>query len=346
MSNLGKSSVQDAQVLQEATDWLLASQEGALDPIAEKKFSEWLAASEQHMRAFNKLSETWDMMTLLEMSSETVYQPEQAKWYKALALKLSALKEAAWPALVPARMFASLAATVLLVTVLFPSNEEKLEPTGQDYSLRLKTRVGEQSTTVIADGSSLNLNTDTELTTHFTKALRRVKLVKGEVEFNVIANAERPFVINVGSYTVTVLGTVFVIKKNGADIQVLVTAGTVTVQKASGAEDGAIVLSAGETGSAYDNQPFDAMGKFNPERTLAWTKGLLIFDETPLADVAREMNRYDDRHILVRGPGVELIRISGVFRIDHIASALDAIIANNGLRVDYSDEKRLILHAD
>ena len=346
MGNVGKNSAPDDRVMREASDWLIASQDGALDLAAERELSKWLSSSEQHMHVYNRLAETWDMMTLLEMSSDTAAEPAKITWSEALAMKWDAFKGRAWPNPVPVAVLASVAATVSLVMVALPPVDVVPNASNQEFTLRLKTQVGQQTASVIADGSILNLNTDTELTTHFSPELRRVNLLRGEVEFNVTANVDRPFVINVGSYNVTVLGTVFAVKKMGADIEVLVTSGTVSVQKVSEPDDAALVLQAGQAASAHNNSSFAKMDNYNAEQSLAWTKGLMIFDSTPLADVVQEMSRYDDRHILVRGSRVASIRVSGVFRIDRIGSALDAIMANNGLRVDYSDGKRLVLHTD
>ena len=46
---------------------------------------------------------------------------------------------------------------------------------------------------------------------------------------------------------------------------------------------------------------------------IAWTEGLLVFDSTPLSEVAQEFNRHNPRRLVIDDESLAALEISGVF---------------------------------
>jgi transmembrane sensor len=64
----------------------------------------------------------------------------------------------------------------------------------------------------------------------------------------------------------------------------------------------------------------------------AWTKGQLIFHETPLAEVVRQVNRYRASKVVIANPALERRAVNGVFYISRMPEALLAIEQATGAR--------------
>ena len=56
----------------------------------------------------------------------------------------------------------------------------------------------------------------------------------------------------------------------------------------------------------------------------AWTRGMLVLDNVRLADMVRELNRYQRGHLGV-DPRVADLRITGSFPLDNLELALNAL---------------------
>ncbi|MDP4276474.1 MAG: FecR family protein [Bacteroidota bacterium] len=74
----------------------------------------------------------------------------------------------------------------------------------------VKTASGEHSTLILADGTKVRLNENSQLTypSSFSRHFRKVSL-KGEAYFEAAHNKKKPFLVNTSVYTVKVLGTKF-----------------------------------------------------------------------------------------------------------------------------------------
>src|ERR1700757_1960735 len=59
----------NAQIYEEAADWLLRHREYVLEEAARKSFDLWLRTSPQHIRAYLELSAIWDDLSLLDPHS-------------------------------------------------------------------------------------------------------------------------------------------------------------------------------------------------------------------------------------------------------------------------------------
>lgn len=83
----------------------------------------------------------------------------------------------------------------------------------------IETASGQQSTLTLNDGTIVRLNQNSKLIypKNFNQQTRKVTL-KGEAYFEVAHNAKKPFLVNVGCYTVKVLGTKFDVNAYSGDM--------------------------------------------------------------------------------------------------------------------------------
>jgi transmembrane sensor len=207
-----------------------------------------------------------------------------------------------------------------------------IAPTGERYS----TPIGGIASVPLPDGSSVTLNTASEVRVELTPNERHIRLDKGEAFFEVAKDPSRPFIVQVGTKRVIAVGTKFSVRRDGDDVRVAVTEGKVEVTdtRGSSAQHSRSSPSVGGEGSGggslHQGEVFltpgniasaDKAGIVVEDRPLAevvdnlsWRQGYLTFHETSLADAVAEFNRYNTHQIAVVDPKVAAIRISGTFR--------------------------------
>jgi transmembrane sensor len=213
---------------------------------------------------------------------------------------------------------------------------------------RYHTGIGGFERVVLADGSVIELNTNTEIRVSFSTKRREVSLVTGEASFNVTHDAGRPFVVVAGDAAVRSLGTQFNVRQQGEVVDVIVTEGRVAVGQidvatisapAFSGSSRAPVVGAGQAarvtrGSAYVRResPQDAA------RELAWQDGMLMFNSAPLSEVVAEFNRYNRRQLVIADPAIAGREIGGYFKsrnldifvkILHSSFGVDAEVAGD-----------------
>ncbi len=124
----------------------------------------------------------------------------------------------------------------------------------------------------------------------FRGRLREVK-IEGEAYFEVTRKRSKPFVIQAGSSGIRVLGTSFNVnhKHNAEKIIVTVLTGRIAFFESEKPEN-RIKLDAGEQG-VYNTLNAELNKQVNTDDNfLSWKTGILIFDNTSLEDVCRDLS--------------------------------------------------------
>jgi transmembrane sensor len=172
------------------------------------------------------------------------------------------------------------------------------------------TGLGERETITLADGSKIELNTDSALRLAANDP-RKVWLDKGEAFFQVRHDARHPFVVTAGDHRVTDLGTKFSIRRDSGQMRVAVVEGQVSVASVAGRAR-PVLLKAGDVGLATRQAVSlskKAVAELEDEN--AWQKGLFVFHHTTLADAASQYNRYNRARIVIADAGAAKLTING-----------------------------------
>jgi transmembrane sensor len=191
----------------------------------------------------------------------------------------------------------------------------------QVWQAQYRTNVGGQQTVVLADGSTVYMNTLTSLDPKYSTSERRIKLLDGEAEFVVSKDKSRPFVVEVDGYEITALGTDFVVKKLDQNVTVTMLESAVKVSLPQSPNFTPTVVKAGQRWSANSA----GLLAFNLRNAAAWRKHRLIFESEPLANVIAEINRYRNGHVFLGNSALAGLKVSGVFNTDHLDNLLNII---------------------
>ena len=203
------------------------------------------------------------------------------------------------------------------------------------------TRIGEQQTIELDDGSVVTLNTAGQLVVDYSDEVRRILLERGEAYFEVAEDLKRPFTVDLGVRSVTAVGTAFNIRKHPEHYQVAVIKGAVAfhevTEEVSSSQlpvsaDGQAVLISElsqhrvEAGWVAEfDVSRDRLKAFRPEsmeRYESWRSGMLSFDREPLYLVVQELNRYSRKKILIEDASVMDLSVYTAVSVDEIDSAL------------------------
>uniref|UniRef100_UPI0030F4ADDE FecR family protein n=1 Tax=Paraglaciecola sp. TaxID=1920173 RepID=UPI0030F4ADDE len=110
---------------------------------------------------------------------------------------------------------ASLCMMVLVDSIWFyPTlNENSVQQENIASSQILQTEIGERLTFTLADGSKVQLNTNSLIEVAYSPTQRQIILARGEATFAVVKDKAHPFIVTVGDASFTALGTVFNVEK-------------------------------------------------------------------------------------------------------------------------------------
>jgi transmembrane sensor len=300
-----------AVVSAEAAAWVARLQGPDRTPAAEAAFKEWLHADVAHARAFARATDVWDVLPG--------------------AARLSRRKTFRAPIIVPALIAASLA-----VLAGAPSLIQAL-----NGSPNYRTKIGEQQTVALSDGTHVVLNTDSRVSVDYEPRERHVRLIQGEALFEVAKNPSRPFIVLAGDEQVRALGTTFVVRVSGGRVAVTLIEGRVEVTRTrSGAPPAPLaILRPGErlrVSTAADNKLELDHPKI--DGVTAWRRGQALFDDISLADAAAELRRYGGPPIEIGDSAVADLRVSGVFATDDPEEFANDMAALYGLKVRRTEQ--------
>jgi transmembrane sensor len=328
-----------AAVVAEASEWFIDFRAGDVDGEARVRFIEWLRRSPEHIQAYLEVSGVWSELPssdpegrfdiesliararnepdVIPLSPVIPRRPPPLPAGQARALHTLSRR----PALAVAGL-----ALLTSITALFLWIDSD---TAHSYS----TGIGEQRTIQLLDGSTVELNARSKITVRLTDRQRDVALIEGQALFRVAKDKQRPFVVRAGDAQVRAVGTEFDVYKKQAETVVTVVEGRVeTYSGTDGTNVAAIVLSAGEQLTVLPHTVTKPT-RADTAAATAWLQKRLIFEETPLKEVAEEFNRYNRRPLAIDDAELQTLKISGVYSSTDPASLINFLRSQNSIIV-------------
>jgi len=328
-----------AAVVAEASEWFIDFRAGDVDGEARLRFIEWLRRSPEHIQAYLEVSGVWselpssdpegrfdiaDLIARARNEPDVIplspVNPRLAPAPPAAELRaLRKLSRRPVPAAAALALLTSITALFLWIN----------SDTTRSYS----TGIGEQRTIQLQDGSTVELNARSKVKVRLTERRRDVVLLEGQALFSVAKDKQRPFVVRAGDAQVRAVGTEFDVYKKQAETVVTVVEGRVeTYLGADGADAAAIMLSAGEQLTVLPHTVTKPT-RADTVAATAWVQKRLIFEETPLNEVAEEFNRYNRRPLAIDDAELQTLKISGVYSSTDPASLINFLRSQNSINV-------------
>jgi transmembrane sensor len=315
---------------EQAAEWLVRLEDSGGTDEERTELASWLRASPAHVLEFLRARAVWEAMSgaaLKQLPDEAALLRELASAETSNVTTMaapsyrtagSASAETAHRSSRRRWIPAAAAALIALVAAAMFWMPQLLDPSRAVY----ETATGEQSTHHLADGSTIVLNTRSLVRLHFTPRYRDVYLDRGEALFEVAHDPGRPFRVWTGGTMVRAVGTRFNVYREEGTVTVTVLEGRVEATSGVTPEQTDVPKStplkhvqigAGERARMRTATPIQTEQLAHPERTVDWQTRRLVFEQTPLADVIGEFNRYSEVPLRLEDPALAAKRINGVF---------------------------------
>lgn len=320
----GPEKARARQIKSRAASWLEQREREDWSQTDQAMLDAWLAESSTHVVAYLRLEATWDRAArLAALRTSTVETVEGASRWNLRSL------------------FASVAAALIVaISIGVAGGLYLLRPVEKVYS----TALGGHQTVRLADGSKIELNTNTTLRTVMSARRRMVWLDRGEAFFQISHDMGHPFIVMVGDHRVTVLGTKFLVRRDTSHLEVAVMEGRVRFDPSDGQPSPqSALLESGDVVVAPASAAL-IVRKTARELTeeLGWRRGVLVFDNTTLADAAAEFNRYNREQLIVADPSAQRMKIDGTFHANDVAAFTRLAQTVLGLHVEDRGDQAVI----
>jgi transmembrane sensor len=172
-------------------------------------------------------------------------------------------------------------------------------------SIEVISPVGSRTVLQLSDGTEVHLNFGSKLKypRTFTGKFREVTLI-GEGYFDVAHNPEKPFMVKTGTLNVKALGTEFNVLAYTDDdvIETTLIEGKVALEKKlpDGQRKPLVALMPGQHVKYNVKTGEINSTKGKVEKFIVWKEGKMVFDDTPITEVARHLERKYNVDIEVR----------------------------------------------
>lgn len=292
--------------------------QGTITDEEEKLLSGFLQENEENQNLFRQWSEEWHNVAQQQASAKT-----RASWER---LKKNVTLDAPKTSKRGRYGYWAAAAVALLLIgcalwLFFP------KATSEPFMAQ--TDRHEHQAVTLPDGTQVTLNGESKLicANDFGKSARQISF-EGEAVFDVAKDAEKPFVIQVGDYSVTVLGTHFNLSAYPQDeaYTLALMSGSVKVRY----QQDSVLLQPNEQ-VRFDRQTATFTKEtVQAEEAAAWTNGRLEFDNISLQDLVHKLERIYDVSIAISDPQLAqeqvYISISTEESFTDVCAALETLL--------------------
>ena len=227
------------QIAAEAAEWIIRLDNDRLLETNElQQLREWLNTSPAHRDELTVLNEFWSDQSLAALpiplhrlcadaaSSKSETDNSEATKSNTAYSGADKTSKESHGGFGGFQWLGTVAATVFCVALI-----SNFIGWGSDtVNVAYSTAVGQQRTLELPDGSKLYLNTNSQVKVDFSEGYRNIKLLQGEVHFEVAKDQSRPFSVYAGRGRVQAVGTAFtVLFQDNQDVDVVVSEGSVSL---------------------------------------------------------------------------------------------------------------------
>ncbi|KTB90694.1 hypothetical protein AO073_21975 [Pseudomonas syringae ICMP 11293] len=290
--------------LEQASAWLLDLQ---AEPARFEEFDQWLHASSDHFNAWAQVNRAWAAIEQPSSSAQWP-QPEHVTPIKASPRKWS--------------MLAAACVGIVALGAVWLSSP--------DWRADFHTRTGETRVVQLDDGSQLTLAAQSAVSVDYRGDTRRVTLLSGEVLFDVVHDASRPFQVDVDAVVVSVLGTSFDVARSAAGVRVDVREGAVGVNS----NGTPYRLAAGERLWLGTNSLVASQSAVTPDDVATWVSGQQYFENATVLEVVEQLRKYQNGWIVIGNEALGQKRVTGLYDLRNTQRALHALASPTGAKVE------------
>jgi transmembrane sensor len=209
----------------------------------------------------------------------------------------------------------------------------------------ITTKTSQLASLELLDGSKVNISVESslQLSDLFNKTVRELNL-EGEAYFNVISDPTRPFVVKTSHAVFTVMGTDFVVRSYPDDeyVRIVVVSGSVSMESWVGNGLVKQIINPGEMGMLNKISGKLAISDVDTEKYLYWISRRIVFEETPLDQVGRDLERWFGITFEILQQDHRHLRLTAVLESSSLNNVLGIIGHTLDLEYEIHDDKVII----
>ena len=202
----------------------------------------------------------------------------------------------------------------------------------QELSQSYATPIAGTGSSVLPDGSRVELGADSRITTRYTAKQRSISVDFGEAYFLVAKDPARPFLVHAGDMKLTAVGTAFNVRRNADRVVIAVSEGRVQLDSEESATGSSSAdratptpLVAGQQACTTKAWERDDRADIHAADVASWRNGVLKYMHEPLSSVAQDLSRYHNKRIIIGDARLSALPFTGTVFSNRIEDALSAL---------------------
>jgi len=303
----------------EATRWFVELQERPADRQFLRQFDAWLKSSPLNAAAWEETQQVSRLASTMPAAYGNVWQATTAHQPVEQPPVRPGVR---WS--IPRIALATAVAACLAVFVAPPL----ILRAKADYT----TTTAQSRSVTLQDGSEVELAPDSAISVTYTPTERRITLLSGEAFFKVVTDPARAFHVIARAVDTRVVGTRFDVLMESEGVTVAVEHGIVLVGAADAPSLGQSELRAGQAirvNPAGQRTPVPATS----DAIATWRSGQLVAHSLSLREAIERLRRYWTGTIVLVGPELGDLRVTGAYDLTDPEDALRAIARTHNARV-------------
>jgi len=234
------------------------------------------------------------------------------------------------------RVAAVLFLPLLLVTAWSlnrTSEKQAIEFTRQEIS----TPPGMRSQIVLPDGSKVWLNAESTISYSIPFSIdERMVALSGEAFFEVATDKEHPMVVTTGNTRLRVTGTSFNVKayadEEGVEVSLLEGGLMLSLLSDEDEKNAYAVLPGNHV--LVSNSKISVKNE-SLDKYSSWRYGNLVFDETPMPDLVRKLERWYGVDVVLKDEKLFTYRFTTTFINQSLPQVLELLELSSPISIDY-----------
>ncbi|MGZ5218501.1 MAG: FecR domain-containing protein [Chitinophagaceae bacterium] len=302
-------------------------------PPEQALVEEWMSSSEANRHYFYHFQLIWEESRQLALTKPVdenkAWQKFQRRVKKEEALKNAGSRFGWW----------RIAASILVIAGATWFTSSLLNKGTREPEMLNIAAINEVKKDTLPDGSVATLNKRSVLSyPSFFKGKTRKVTLEGEAFFNVKANKEKPFVIDVNDVEVKVVGTSFNVRSYNGATEVIVETGIVQVTK----QGRMVELKAGERTSLSSTDTIAAKQVSDDKLYNYYVSKTFVCDNTPLWKLVEKLNEAYGANIRIEREELRKLPLTVTFDQESLDTILNIISQTLVIKVSRNDNEIIL----
>jgi len=341
------STCADTQLLDQAMALCRQTHENPHDALLLERIDRWQNQSAAHQENWRQAQVFW--LASGSIKPQFVESGLFNRLSLALQIKVDVFRDAisqkpeswrAWTVIGAPILLTSLLLCAVLLNASGLINSSPAVQSFVSITTQYQTAWQQQREVKLEDGTVVYLNWNTRISVTMSERQRQVVLHRGEAQFSVSPDKNRPFIVETMGVSATAIGTAFVVQNtDNNQAKVTVSEGVVEVKSPASAP---VQLTLNQQISSSST----AMGEIvsvDANTQSAWQQGMLVFRDRPLLEVLAELDRYTSFDV---EPGFIFDtdrRVTGTYFTERASDALGLIALAFDLELEQQADNNVVI---